>query len=445
MRENPMWREEDKRHMLDRDGSYVLQQIRTIDPVAGSDRRSDVWVEGGTIRAIETSMSANPAGADIIDARCWAIAPGLVDLYAQTGEPGHEQRETLDSLARSALAGGFTQVGLLPSTTPPLDNPAQIARVQTHQKTGCTPDWLTLAAVTRNRRGDTMTEFAELSDAGAIGFCDDAHLPSLTLLRQVLDYLVPLQRPLFLWPHQAELKGRGVMQEGEQSLQLGLPGIPTMAETTAIASVLEMMTPHSPPVHFMRLSQARSLELLNRARHADLPVSGSTTWMHLLMCDRDIEAYSYHPCLHLHAPLGKESDREALVRAVQGGTLAIATDHHPYTFEEKNVPFAAAPPGAIGLELALPLLWTHLVETGKLSALDLLTALSVKPASILGLSLAQLETNPGANCIVFDPERTWVVDDNALQSQSSATPWLGKTLTGKVIGCWLNGRWMLAS
>ncbi|MEO1134081.1 MAG: dihydroorotase, partial [Cyanobacteria bacterium J06639_1] len=386
-----------------------------------------------------------PEGAEIIDARGWAIGPGLVDLYARTGEPGYERRETLDSLARAALAGGFTQVALLPSTDPVTDTPAQVARIRQHHQVGLTPHCLPLAAVTRGRCGESMTDFAELAEMGAIAFCDDSELLPLELLRRVLDYLAPLQKPLFIWPCHAELAGRGVMQEGARSLQLGLRGVPAMAETAAVAAVLEMLSPHSPPVHFMRLSQARSLELVSQARQSHLSVSASTTWMHLLLCDRDIETYRYHPALHLHSPLGTNSDREALIDAVRAGEIAIATDHSPYAFEEKNVPFAPAPPGAIGLELALPLLWQHLVSTEKLSALALWTALSVHPARILGLEPPQLHAKSGANCILFDPDRTWVVDTNTLHSQSSATPWLGKTLAGKVLGCWLDGGWVPTS
>lgn len=426
--------------MLAPEKSYVLQQVRAIDPIANHDRLVDVWVENGSIRAIENRFETVPDGADIIDASRWAIGPGLVDLYACTGEPGREQRETFASLGRAALAGGFTQVALLPSTDPAVDTSAQLTFIDRHQRPE-RPRWLPLAAFTAGRHGENMTELGELADAGAIAFCDDAPLPDLALLRRVLDYLAPRQKPLLIWPHRSTLAGSGVMHEGERSLQLGLPGIPTMAETTAVAAVLEMLTPQSASVHFMRLSQARSLDLIEQARQAGLPVSASTTWMHVLLCDRDIETHGYDPALHLHSPLGGASDRAALVAAIQSG-MAIATDHSPHTFAEKTVPFAVAPPGAIGLELALPLLWQHLVASDHVPALELWRALSVRPAQILGLHSPQLQPGPDANCILFDPERTWAVDANTLRSQSSATPWLGQTLTGRVLGCWLEGHWI---
>ncbi|MEM9155782.1 MAG: dihydroorotase [Cyanobacteria bacterium P01_F01_bin.33] len=443
MRDNPTWRVGHRRHMVVAAESYVLQRVRAIDPVLQCDRTVDVWVERGSIQTIEEHPISVPDGAEVVDASRWVLGPGLVDLYVHTGEPGYEQRETFESLGRAALAGGFTQVALLPSTDPVVDTLAQLERVQARQQTEQTPLWLPLAAMTVGCRSESMTEFAELVEAGAIAFCDDAPLPALPLLRRVLDYLAPLQKTALLWPRHAELAGLGVMHEGEHSLQLGLPGIPASAETVAVAAVLEMLTPQSAPVHLMRLSQARSLELVDRARQQDLPVSASTSWMHLLLCDRDIETYHYDPALHLYAPLGTDLDREALIDAVKSSTLsAIATDHSPYTFEEKTVPFAVAPPGAIGLELALPLLWQHLVTPGKLSALNLWTALSAHPARVLNLKSPSLQKGPEANCILFDPERTWVVNANTLQSQSSATPWWGQTLTGKVLGCWLNGSWM---
>ncbi|WP_017324798.1 dihydroorotase [Synechococcus sp. PCC 7336] len=426
--------------MFASDRSYLLNQIRIVDPAGVGDRLGDVWIAGGVLRAIEDSLQV-PEGTDIVDGRDWAIGPGLVDLYAQSGEPGFEQRETVESLGKAAIAGGFTQVALLPTTHPVADDPAQLEAIRQQARPGHTPHWHPLAAITRAARGETMTELAELAASGAAGFCDGRPIDSVPLLRRLLEYVQPLGKPLLLWPQERSLAG-GAMLEGEWSVRLGLKGIPSVAESIAVATAIELVRYTHTPIHLMRLTQARSLELVESARAAGLPVTASTSWMHLLLCDRDVELFHYHPALHLHAPLGTATDRQALIDAVRAGTLsAIATDHTPYTFEEKTVSFAESPPGAIGLELALPMLWQQLVETDRLSATELWSALSVGPAKVLQAIAPKLDLGQPANCTILAPYKTWTCDRQSMHTLSAATPWWGQTVTGKVLGCWLDGRW----
>ena len=426
--------------MFESDRSYVFQHIRIINPSESNqlaDRLGDVWIEDGVLKAIEDRIENIPNGSEVIDASGWVMGPGLVDLYAQSGEPGFEQRETLHSLGQAALAGGFTRVGLLPTTHPAVDTPDRLQAIlnaAVHPALQCLP----YAAITQNAAGKSLTELAELKDSGAIAFCDNHPVASLPLLRRFLEYVHPLRTPVLLWPQEAALAG-GAMLEGEWSIRLGVKGICAAAEPIAIAQILELVALTGTPVHLMRLSQARSIELVRQARASGLPVSASTTWMHLLLRDRDIEPFHYHPALHLQAPLGTEADRQALIAAVKDGTVAaIATDHTPYTFEEKTVSFAEAPPGAIGLELALPLLWQEMVTAGTMSASDIWTALSLHPASVLGITPPELVVGEPANCTIFDPELTWHIDEQSLHSLSAATPYLNGTVTGKPIACWHN-------
>ncbi len=421
--------------------SYVLKQIRILDAVANSDRVGDIWLADGQIAAVGYPMDALPDGATAIDASDWIVGPGLVDLYAQSGEPGYEQRETFDSLARAALAGGFTQVALLPTTDPIADDPDRIAAIRDRRLPGQTPQWHPYAAFTQNAKGEALTELAELARSSASGFCDGNPVDDLPLLRRLLEYAQILEKPLLLWPQARSLSG-GAMLEGEWSVRLGLNGISPVAETAAVAQVLELVRATETPVHLMRLTQARSFAQVDRAREEGLPVTASTTWMHLLLADRDIEPWHYHPALHLHAPLGSDEDRDAAIAAVRRGVLsAIATDHTPYTFEEKTVAFAEAPPGAIGLELALPLLWQILVDSNSLTALKLWQAFSTGPTNLLGLPALTLDLGAPANLALFAPRETWTVGSTTIHSLSAATPWWGKDLTGKVLGCWVDGEW----
>lgn len=208
-----------------------------------------------------------------------------------------------------------------------------------------------------------------------------------------------------------------------------------MSETTALSALLECVEEIGTPIHLMRISTARSVELIRAAKARGLPITASVTWMHLLLNTKAIEHYD--PNLRLEPPLGNQSDQVALLQAVREGVIdAIAIDHSPYTYEEKTVAFSEAPPGAIGLELALPLLWQTLVETQQWSALELWRSLSVRPAACLGQTMSAIAVNQPAELVLFDPQLEWMVNRESLKSRSLNTPWLGKPLIGRVIRTW---------
>ncbi len=425
--------------------SELLQQVRVIDPVSGNDQIADVLIADGAIASVEETISDWSSDTLVRDCRGIILGPGLVDLYSHSGEPGFEERETLESLMQAAQAGGFTRVAILPDTMPPLDRPVGLARLQrlaaditdklsispTHSRTPALPLYF-WGAMTLGVQGQQMTELAELADSGVVGFSDGQPLQNLALLRRLLEYLKPLDKPIAIWPQYRDLAGNGVMREGFDSIRLGLPGIPAISETSALAALLEVVEAIGTPVHIMRISTGRSVQLIWEAKVRGLPVTASTTWMHLLL---DTEAVSsYNTSLHLEPPLGSPSDRTALRRAVQQGILdAIAIDHTPYSYEEKTVSFAEAPPGAIGLELALPLLWQTLVATGEWSALELWRVLSTQPALCLKQTPAAIAPGQPAEFILFDPQLTWTVEKQTLKSRSSNTPWLGQQVTGRVV------------
>lgn len=417
--------------------SKLLQQVRVLDPVNGTDEVGDVLIAGGVIKAIAPQISDFPPDTQRLDCRGLVLGPGLVDLYSHTGEPGFEERETLQSLQQAAIAGGFTRLAILPDTLPPLDNPAPLALLQnkavgSYAKLDSPPDMYFWGALTVGVQGQQMTELAELASAGVVGFTDGQPLQNLALLRRLLEYVRPLGKPVALWPCDRKLASNGAMREGPDSIRLGLPGNPAIAETSALAALLEIIAATGTPVHIMRISTARGVQLIGDAKAHGLPVTASTSWMHLLLDTQAIK--SYNPSLRLEPPLGNPVDREALRRGVQQGVVdAIAIDHTPYTYEEKTVAFPEAPPGAIGLELALPLLWHNLVETGVWSALELWRSLSTQPAYCLQQKPASLAVTQKAELTLFDPQQTWSVEAKTLQSLSNNTPWLGQLLKGRVV------------
>jgi dihydroorotase len=406
-----------------------LRQVRSIDPVGQTDRTMDVLLQDGVIQAIGPELTP-PEGAIVTEAQNLIFGPALIDLYSRCGEPGHEERETLESIAQAAAAGGFGQVNLLPSTQPAIDNPAMVAWLQQHQSDSpvALKSW---GAITLGAKGEQLTELGELALCGITGFADGSPLANLVLLRRLLEYAQPIGQPIMLWPHDRALAAGGLAREGVEALRFGLPGQPVFSETTAVAAILELVREIGTPVHLMRISTARSVALIRQAKADGIPVTASTTWLHLLYDTSDLATYD--PNLRLNPPLGNVADRLALIEGVKTGVIdAIAVDHVAYTYEEKTVAFGEAPNGALGLELALPMLWAGLVESGRWSAIELWRAMSSGAASCIQQTIARPE--PGTQgYVLFDPAQEWVVDGGGLRSLSDNTHLLGQTVTGRVI------------
>ncbi|MEH2022888.1 dihydroorotase [Nostoc sp.] len=431
----------------------LLQKVRVIDPVSEIDELFDVLIADGYIQEVASDISDISSETQIKNCQGLVLGPGLVDLYSHSGEPGFEERETLLSFLQAAAAGGFTRVSILPDTSPVIDNPALVAQLQKRRggQGGQGGNFSPLSppsplssplpllhiwgAITLDVAGKQMTELADLASAGVVGFTDGKPLENLALVRGVLDYLQPLGKPVAFWPSDRQLAANGVMREGTDALRFGLPPIPASAETTAIAALLELVAAIGTPVHIMRVSTARSVELIASAKAAGLPITASATWMHLLLDTKAVK--SYNTSLHLDPPLGNPRDVAALRAGVRAGVIdAIAIDHAPYSYEEKVQAFAEAPAGAIGLELALPLLWQYLVETGEFTALELWRALSTSPAECLGQKVSAIAPDQPAELTLFDPQQTWKVERKSLYTLSQNTPWLGQQLKGHVVQTW---------
>lgn len=417
----------------------LLRQVRLLDPASNTDRLTDVLIVDGRIEAIQDQITAGPDEATVWEQPGLVAGPGLVDLYSHSGEPGFESRETLASLLQAATAGGFSRITLLPDTTPAIDSPALVDWVQTQATVAlpgeARPRVSCWGALTQGVQGKQMTELMELARANVVGFADGHPLQNWTLVQRLLEYVRPLGKPLALWPCDRRLTGDGIVRDGVEAIYLGLPGSPAIAETAPLAALLECVEAIGTPIHIMRVSTARSVELIRTAKARDLPVTASTTWMHLLLNSGAVA--SYDPGLRLDPPLGNSADQQALQQAVRDGVLeAIAIDHTPYTYEEKTVAFAEAPPGAIGLELALPLLWQQLVVVQDWPPLTLWRSLSTNPARCLGQSAASLQPGQPAELTLFDPNPTWTVSSVTLKSLAINTPWLGQQIRGQVVHTW---------
>ncbi len=395
----------------------LFKQVKVIDAVSQTESIQNVLFDR-SFQILGDSLPENTNDIEITDRIGLILGTGLIDMYSHSGEPGFEKRETLSSLTEAAKNGGYTKVGILPNTQPAIDSATATEFWRSHSL------FLPWGAITLNCEGKAITDLAELA-AHVVGFTDGKPISNLALVRRVMEYLKPLHKPLMLWAWHSNLAESGVMREGKWSFQYGLSGSSVIAETVALAGLLELVALTKTPTHFMKISTARSVELIAQAKNSNLPVTASVCWTHLWQEDRDL--HSYDPNLRLAPPLGNCQDRAALISGVKNGTIdAIAVDHTPYTYEEKTVDFESAPSGVIGLDFVLATLWQELVVTEKLTSLELWRALSIKPAQCLGMKDLALST-------LFDPNWIWNVNSQAIASISSNTSLYGKSLIGKVL------------
>ncbi len=429
---------------MNEDLVILIQQARVIDPVLNRDFLADILIVDHKIEEIKSHIIAPSENSQLISGENLVLSTGLFDLYSHSGEPGHESRETLASLGASALAGGFSDVAILPDTSPPIDSletlialRQKVAYLHKHHKHPISRlhFWSSFSSSPptsspNNSSPNQMSALGELSQKN-IGFSGRVGFIDLPLLKQSLEYLQPFQKPIAINLANNNLTQNGLIREGANSVRYGLVGNPGYAETAAIAAVLEIVASINTPVHIMRVSTSRGVELIADAKERGLPVTASSSWMHLLFNTQD--QANYDPNLRLEPPLGNPKDQKTLQQGIKEGVIdAIAIDHQAYTYEEKTVPFALAPPGVIGLEIALPILWQKLVKTEILTSIELWNALSVKPRLCLQKKPLPLNSSL-ADLTLFDTSKKWQLNSQTSHSKCMNTPWWQQQITGKVI------------
>lgn len=394
----------------------------------------DVLVRDGLIAEVASGLDA--AGATVLDAEGAVVAPGLVDQQVHFREPGREEAETIETGARAAALGGFTAVVAMPNTTPPLDDAKVVEAVlEQGRRAACL---VTVAGcITRGRAGQELAPFGELHDLGVRIFTDDGDcVADANVMRRAFEYASAL--PGAVIAQHAEdpaLVAGGHMHEGEWSARLGIPGRPAAAEITIVARDLELARLTGGRYHVLHMSTAGATDLVRAAKAAGVRVTAEASPQHFTLTDA--ECASFDPVFKMNPPLRSDADVTGIVAGLVDGTIdSIATDHAPHPPATKELPFEEAPPGMLGVETALAVTITRLVEPGHLSLRDALARLSWHPARIAGLDahghgLAVAPGNP-ANLCVIDPAATWVVEAERSASKSRNTPWAGWKLSGRV-------------
>lgn len=411
-------------------GAILIQGGRVIDPSRGGDGVADVLVSGGRIEAVGRNIPAED-GVRVINAEGRVVAPGLIDLHVHLREPGQEELETVASGAMAAAAGGFSAVCAMPNTDPVTDNQAAVGFIVSQAQRAGKARVYPIGAVSLGQKGQQLAEFGELVGAGAVAVSDDGKpVVSSHLMRTALEYAKTFGIPVADHCEDPTLAAGGAMHEGIVSTRLGLKGVPSAAEEIMVARDIILAELTGGHVHLCHMSTRGSVDLIRRARDRGLRVTAEACPHHFSLTHERCEGYDTNA--KMNPPLREAEDRDAIREALRDGTIdVIATDHAPHHYDAKEREFDDAPNGIIGLETALGLAITELVEPGVLTLPELIRRMSTTPARIFNLPGGTLAVGAPADIVVFDPAVEWVVEPAAFFSRSRNTPFAGRRLRGR--------------
>lgn len=408
----------------------LLKNGNIIDPVRHEIYASSVLIEQNIIKTIAPEIPET--GHTVYDCTGRMIAPGLVDMHVHLRDPGLTYKEDIATGTAAAAAGGFTAVACMPNTKPAIDSAETIQYVLDKANSTGACRVYPIGAVTVGQKGDLLTDFPALSQAGAIAFSDDGvPVTSATRMRDALLEAKKLQKIVISHCEDGEMVGNKAVNEGKISQQLGLPGRPAIAEDLMVARDLMLAKDTDSHVHIAHVSTAGSADLIRQAKQNGVQVTAETCPQYFIYTEDEI--LTKGTMARVNPPLRTEADRQAILEAVLDGTLdCIVTDHAPHSAEEKSRPLPDAPSGMVGLETSLGACITHLVKPGLLSLPELIEKMSTIPARILGLTPVLIQEGAPADLFVFDPEEAWTVDPSQFRSKGRNTVFAGDSLTGRV-------------
>jgi len=424
----------------------IIAGGRVIDPQANLDCRADVYIENGKVKKIETgSLLAKKdvkkyKAGECIWVEGFIVTPGLIDIHVHLREPGREDEETVVTGAEAAAAGGFTAICCMPNTSPPIDNQETVQFIL--DRAAHTPvKVFPIAAITKERKGEQLSEVGDLVSAGAVAISDDGSpVSSAVVMKRALDYARMFGIAVVSHAEDNSLSDGTHMNEGYTSTSLGIKGNPSISEEICIARDMLLADYTRSRLHIAHVSTRGSVELLREGKRSNIAVTAEVTPHHFTLTD-DLIAERFDTNLKMNPPLRTKADVEGVIAGLQDGTIdCIATDHAPHSIEEKDVEFDLAPNGIIGLETALGLAVTHLVKPGLLSWSDLIEKMSANPAKIMKLEMGTLKKGYPADITVIDPERSWQVNVKKFRSKSRNSPYHGRRLTGRAIMTIVNGK-----
>ncbi len=408
----------------------LLKGGKLVDPSQNLNAVGDLLIADGKIAGIGGSI-AGPDDAEVVNCGGFIVSPGFIDVHCHLREPGREDVETIATGARAAAAGGFTAVCAMPNTDPVTDNQAAVGFIVRQAQRAAAARVYPIGAISVGQNGQALAEFGEMVGAGAVAVSDDGRpVASAQLMRTALEYARTFKIPVIDHCEEPTLSAGGAMNEGIVSAQLGLKGIPAEAEEIMVIRDILLARLTGGHVHLAHMSTKGSVELIRWGKDRGIRVTAEVCPHHLSLTEESVRGYETNA--KMNPPLRTAKDVEALREAVKDGTIdLIATDHAPHHYDEKEREFADAPNGIVGLETALAVVVTNLVEKGGLGFSDLVDRMACAPARLFNLPGGSLKRGAIADVTVFDPSERWKVDPSKFLSKGRNSPYTGMTLVGR--------------
>ena len=407
--------------------SILIKNGRVIDPANGRDEILDVLIADGKIAKVGKGIKDK--AEQTIDASGKLVTPGLVDIHVHLRDPGLEYKEDIVSGTRSAAAGGFTSVVCMPNTKPINDNKAVTRYIIDKAQREGAANVFPIGSITKDLKGETLSEMGELMQEGCVAFSDDGRpVMNGEVMRRALEYARPFGAPIVSHAEDLSLVGEGGMNEGLVATEIGLKGIPWVAEDAMTARDIMLAEFTGARLHVAHISTKGCVEMVRQAKQRGVSVTCEATPHHFTLTDEAVRGYRTNA--KMNPPLRTEEDRKALLEGLADGTIdAIATDHAPHHIDEKNVEFNLAMNGIVGLETALPLT-LKLVRDKIFDLSTAIAKLTIGPCKALSIERGTLSEGAAADVAIIDPELSWQVDAEKLVSKSKNTPFDGWDMQG---------------
>lgn len=415
----------------------LIKNGRILDPANRRDEVADIYIENGVIAGIG---KLDIEGTEIIDAKgCW-VTPGFIDMHVHLREPGGTHKETIATGTRAAAAGGFTTICCMPNTDPVIDSEILVEYIKLKAEREGVVNVLPIGSVTKGMQGLELSGIGKMAEAGICAVSEDGKTVENTkLLQTAMKYAGMFNLPMLSHCEDKQLVGGGQIHAGLQAEVMGLAGISAASEEVIVARDIVLANSVKAKLHICHVSAEGSVRQVRDAKARGEAVTAEVTPHHFTLVDEDIVSYDTN--FKMAPPLRGVKDREAVLNGLKDGTIeVIATDHASHHEDEKNVEFANAPNGIIGLETAVPLAITELVEKGVLTPMQLIEKMSYNPAKILGINKGTLSVNAAADITIIDPSAEYAIDKNSFKSKSKNTPFDGRVVRGKVIKTIVSGK-----
>jgi len=415
-----------------------IKNGRLIDPSSGKDEVGDLFVSEGKV--CDRPGSERLREARLVDASGLVVAPGLVDIHVHFRVPGQKHKETIRSGTAAAAAGGFTTVVCMPNTSPAVDNAGTVQLIKDLARREALVKLYPAGAITMGREGKALAPTGSLSRAGIVAISDAGRcVQNAGLMRRAVQYAHMFGIPVIDHCEDATLAADGVMNEGPVSTRLGLKGLPSAAEELVVARDVILSQHTGARIHLQHLSSRGSVDIVRRAKARGVNVTAEATPHHISLTEAELA--HFEPNFKMKPPLREEEDRQALLAGLEDGTIdCIATGHAPHTDYEKDVEFDYAPFGVVGLETALSVALMELYHTRRVSLSGVLSLLSDRAAGVLKLPGGGFEPGSEADFMIFDPDEAWTPRVGGFQSKSANSPWIGRSLKGRVRSTFVSGR-----